>query len=88
MVFKHLKLHQFLMVWYERFLHTSMGVGRGQEFEKFCKKGCFLSFEWQKTNFTTFGRPLEKLLEKSTSGPPGKNLSNAHAHKHVKLHHF
>jgi len=40
-----------------------------------------------KTNFTTFG-PLEKLLEKSTSSPRGKYLSDARAHKHVKLHNF
>jgi len=30
------------------------------------KKGCFLSFEWEKTNFTAFG-------------PPGKDPSDAHA---------
>jgi len=29
------------------------------------KKGCLFSFEWEKTNFTTFGPPLEK----SPSGP-------------------
>jgi len=34
----------------------------------FRKKGCFLSFEWEKTNFTTFA-PLEKPLGESTSGP-------------------
>jgi len=31
------------------------------------KKECFLSFEWEKTNFTTFCL-LEKKLEKSPSG--------------------
>jgi len=25
------------------------------DFENFSKKGCFLSFEWEKTNFTSFG---------------------------------
>ena len=31
---------------------------------------------------------MDKRLEKSISGPPGKKFSDAHAHKHVKLHHF
>jgi len=30
------------------------------DFEIFSKKRCFLSFEWEKSNFTTFG-PLEKI---------------------------
>ena len=34
-----------------------------------------------------FWPPQEKHLEKPTSAPPGKNLSDAHTHKHVKLHH-
>ena len=32
----------------------------GLNFEKFSKNSCFRSFEWEKTNFTTFGHPLEK----------------------------
>jgi len=37
------------------FSYTQAWVSEGgQEFEKFSKKDCFLSFEWQKTNFTTF----------------------------------
>jgi len=41
----------------------AMGVGRGGgglaflDFKIFCKKGCFPSFEWEKSNFTTFGLP-------------------------------
>ena len=27
------------------------------DFKNFSKKGCFLSFEWEKTNYTTFGHP-------------------------------
>jgi len=50
-----------------------MGVGGGQEFDNFSKKGCFPSFEWRKPNFTTFV-PLEKHLEKSTSAPLDKIL--------------
>jgi len=46
-----------------------MGVGRGAAVAlalpwilKFsAKEGCFLSFEWEKSNFTTFGHPLEKF---------------------------
>jgi len=41
-----------------------MGVGRGAgegrgplDFETFSKKDCFLSFEWEKTNFTIFNPP-------------------------------
>jgi len=48
------------------------------DFENFNKKGCFLSFEREKTNFTTFCTPPAKFLKKSLSGPPGKNYSNAH----------
>jgi len=38
----------------------------GQEFENFSQKFCFPNFEWQKTNFTTFGPPIEKRFEKFT----------------------
>jgi len=31
------------------------------DFEIFSKKGCFLSFEWEKSNFTTFGPALKNL---------------------------
>ena len=31
------------------------------DFENFTKKGCFLSFEWEKTNFTTFGPPWKNF---------------------------
>jgi len=40
-----------------------------------------------KNKFHHFWTPAEKRLEKSTSGPPGKIPSDAHAHKHVKWHH-
>ena len=42
------------------------------DFENISKIGCFLSFEWEKTNFTTFGPPPGKILEKSPGGPPWK----------------
>jgi len=37
------------------------------------KKGCFLSFEWEKTNFAIVGPP-RKILEKS---PSVSHLENA-----------
>jgi len=64
-----------------------MGAGKGHEFENFSKKGCFLSFWVVKNKFHHFWSP-EKDLEKSTSDPPGKNFSDAHAHKYVKVHYF
>jgi len=43
---------------------SAMGVGTGDrgalsplDFENFSKKGCFLSVECEKTNFSTFGPP-------------------------------
>jgi len=52
-----------------------MVVGKGGKGPKaplnlknFSKKGCFLSFVWEKVNFTTFG-------------PPWKNPSDAHAYR-------
>jgi len=63
------------------------GVGSGQrwpfplDFENFSKKGCFLSFEWEKTNLTT-SVPPRKILEKALSGPPGRNSPDAHVRDH------
>jgi len=34
----------------------------------FAKKSCFLSFEWRKCNFATFGRPCKNIF-----GPPLEN---------------
>jgi len=42
------------------------------------KKGCFLSFEWEKTSFTTFAIPLEKFW-RNPLVPRGKNPSDARA---------
>jgi len=42
------------------------------------KKGCFLSFEGEKSNFDTFGPPLEKNWKNTLATPPGKNPSDAH----------
>jgi len=54
-----------------------MGVGRGGrglgplDLKISTKKGCFLSLEWEKTNFTTSGYPLEKFW-KNPLVPPLK----------------
>jgi len=47
-----------------------MGVGKGIKappwiLKCLAKKGCFVSFEWEKTKlkFTTFGPPLENFWE-------------------------
>jgi len=59
--------------------------GRGQGplsplyLENFRQKGCFLSFEWEKTNFTTFVPLLEKILEKIECSPGGRSSSDAHS---------
>ena len=54
-----------------------MGVGRGRavvtlaplDFKNFSTKGCFLSFQWEKTNFTTFGTPIEKFWKNTLVAP-------------------
>ena len=62
-------------------LTGGMGVGRGPstplDFENYSKKGCFLNFDCEKNNFTTFGPPW--ILDKSHRGPPRRNPSDAHA---------
>jgi len=50
----------------------TMGVGRGAVGAKAppwilkfsAKKGCFISFEWEKTNFTTFGPTWKKSFRR------------------------
>jgi len=56
----------------------------GQEFEKFSKKVVFL-VSGGKNQISSFLSPLEKLLEKSTSGPPWKNsFRRPCTYKHLK----
>jgi len=43
-------------------LVMGMGVGKGRGI--LAKQGCFLSFEWKKTNFTTLDPPPWKILDK------------------------
>jgi len=70
------------------FLHTSMGVERGYEFENFSNKALFSVSSGKKQVSRLLAPTLEKLLKKSTSGPPWRKRPDAHAHKHAKLHHF
>jgi len=58
---------------------VTMGVGGGRgpldppDFEIISKKRLFFEFRGvKKTNFTTFGSPLEKILKKSPTAPPWK----------------
>jgi len=44
------------------------------DFEISIKKGCFLSFEWEKSNFTTFGSPMEKFRKNPLVPPLEKIL--------------
>jgi len=60
----------------------------GLELDNFSKKVVFLVWSGKNKFHHCWLPILEKLLEKSTSGPPGKNLSDTHGQKHVKLHRF
>jgi len=63
-----------------------MGVGRGSrgtkaplDAENIIKKGYFLSFEREKSTFTTVA-PLEKFWKNPLVAPPGRNLSDTHVY--------
>ena len=65
------------------------GQGCGQEppwiLKLLAKKGCFFQFRAVKTKFHHFWTPLEKILAKSPTGPPGKNPSDAHGTNHQSI---
>jgi len=42
------------------------------DFKSFSKKGWFLSFEWEKTNFTTFGFLIENVWKNPLVPHPWK----------------
>ena len=89
MVLKRLKSHRCFSGVSRFFSYTQAGVSEGgHEFENFSKKAVFLISSGKKKFHHFWPLTLEKLLEKSSSDPPGTNLSDAHAHKHVKLHDF
>jgi len=76
-------------VWHEFFPTHKHGRRKGGTNFKISAKRLFAQFRVVKNKFHHFWPPTqEKLLEKSTSGPLGKNFSDAHAHKHAKLHHM
>jgi len=73
--------------WYSYHRHGRRKGGRGGPWFHWIlklasKKGCFFSFEWEKTNFTIFAHPLEKFWKNPLVLPPGKNLSDAHDHRY------
>ena len=73
---------KFSYLWTVQLLYRRSWASQGGEGKarpapvcwKFQQKGCFLRFEWEKTNFTASGPPLETFLE----NPPWKNPSDAH----------
>jgi len=74
MVLKRLKLLKFFNGVARTFpTHKHMGVGRGPGILNFQQKMLFSLYRVVKTKFHHFWSPVEKLLEKSTSGPPWKN---------------
>ena len=84
MVLKRFKLHQFFNGVARTLSYTQAWVSeRGKEFDNVKNKSCYLILSGKKQISLLFS-PLRKLLEKSTSVPPGKNPSDAHGHKHVK----
>ena len=46
------------------------------------KKGCFLSFEWEKNELHYIWAPSGKLWKKSHGGPHGNNPSDSHESSH------
>ena len=76
------------MVRHEIFPTHKHGYRKGGKNFISAKKGYFLSFECGENQISPLLYPIQKRLETSTSAPPGKYPSGAHAHKHVKLHHF
>jgi len=70
MVLERLKLPEFLLVWDEHFLHTSMGVGRGAAIWTFQqKKAVFLVSSGINTNFTTSGPQPRNTFGKIHQSP-------------------
>jgi len=69
-----------------------MGVGRGDlgplDFENFGKKGCFLSFEWEKNKFHHFWPLLEKFGKNPLEAPPWKKSfrRRSFTSKNILLH--
>ena len=87
MVLKRLQLHKFLMVWNERFPSHKLGCGKGGGNSNILAKKVVFLVRVETQKFHHFGPP-EKFFGKIHLWPTGKNPSDAHAHKHAKLHHF
>jgi len=74
------KIDPFQLAWFS-WLLMPWASEKGAEppgFWNFEQKRLFFSFEWEKTNFTTFAPPPWKNFGKSPSGRPGKSPFDAH----------
>jgi len=60
----------------------------GRNLKISAKKVIFLVSSGKKQISPLLGRPHRKTFGNIYQWPPWKNPSNAHAHKHAKLHHF
>ena len=88
MVLKRLKLPKFFNGVARTFPTHKHGCRkRGRNLEISAKNAVFL-ISSAKKQISPLLAPVQKLLEKSTTGLPGKIPFDAHAHKHVKWHHF
>jgi len=80
MVLKRLKLHRFFSGVTRMFSYTQAWVSERGTNLKILAIRLFSQFRVGKNKFHQFWSPnLEKLWEKFTSAPPGKNLSDIHA---------
>jgi len=74
------QMHVFVRMQFHNHVETQpvkrFGRGGRGGLEILAKRDCFLSFEWEKTNFTTLG-PLDKFWKIPLVPPPGKNPSAA-----------
>ena len=63
------------------------GLVLPMDFEISTEKGCFLSFEWEKTNFATFPPPLEKFWKIPLVAPLEKILQRPMCIRYVHQKH-
>ena len=76
------------MVWHELFPTHKCGCRNMDRSLKISAKNAVFIISSGKKKFHHLWPPAEKRLEISTSVPPAKMPSDAHAHKHAKWHHF
>jgi len=85
-----LEIHQFFSRVARTFSYTQAWVPEGgNQFENFRKKAVFLVSSGKKRISPLLPPIPRKMFGKIHQWPlPGKDFSDAHAHKHVTLHHF